>query len=137
MVNFDNSVLRLRQLLISAGYAVARHDSSPEIFGDEVELFEKDRVWVQLLKDRSQWFVDLGSDPDHLFNVATWMGVLGKLEIDGPTPTFESQAGFVESDLAKFEESLRDNPAAISLALTRWRERRSVERMKGDGTAEG
>jgi hypothetical protein len=137
MVNFDIALSRLRQFLISAGYALVSRASSPEVFGNEVELFEKDRVWIQLLKDRSRWFVDLGSDPDHLFSVAVWMGVLGKLEIDGPAPTFDSQAGFVESDLARFEESLRDNPGAISLALTRWRERRSVERMKGDGAAKG
>jgi hypothetical protein len=87
-------VERLLDELQRHGYAIADERHDPDHFGDALRLLERDRTRVLLLRDRGQWFVDVGS----AHGGGWFQPVIWKAFLEGSMPPLEAQS---------FEEQVR------------------------------
>lgn len=112
--------------LVAEGFVVQISNPDETAFGNQVALLIHDSTRLRLVRDRSQWFLEIAAPlTDEWFAPVTWMAFLDGELPDPRRPSAEDEAGFVATRWHDFEPSA----AAGALdALRALQERRAAQR---------
>src|ERR671931_2245692 len=86
--------------LVNQGFALTEQRDVPQSFGDQIFGFERGPCGVRLVRDRSQWFLEVGRPlRDEWFDADIWRSCL-----EGNDPPKDPTA--LSDQVAYFKESL-------------------------------
>ena len=112
--------------LAAEGFVAQISDPDDTAFGNRIALFIHDDVRVRLVRDRSQWFMEIAAPlTDEWFAPVIWMAFLDGGLPDPRRPSAEQEAAFVAGRWQEFD--VADAPGGVE-ALRAWQERRAAQR---------
>jgi hypothetical protein len=115
--------------LIRRGYSITDGRYDENSFGDALVVLERNGTLVRLVRDRGQWFVEVGPAPgDVWFSPVVWHAFLESSMPPLETTSFDAQAQLLLADLARIEMANRNLGEQELAALRGWRSRRAEER---------
>lgn len=112
--------------LVAAGFIAQVSNPDDAAFGNQVALLIHDDIRVRLVRDRSQWFLEIAAPlTDEWFAPVIWMAFLDEELPDPRRPSAEDEAAFVTTRWRDFD--VADATGALE-ALRVWQGRRATQR---------
>jgi hypothetical protein len=116
--------------LLRRGYVIREERYDPDSFGNALVDVERNNTLIRIVRDRSQWFVDVASTMgEQRFSPVIWHAFL-----TSSIPPFETDlldtalAQLLLGDLPRIETATRDFNEQTLADLLAWRSRRAEAR---------
>jgi len=112
--------------LAAEGFVAQISDPDDTAFGNRIALYIHNEVRVRLVRDRSQWFMEIAVPLTvEWFAPVIWMAFLDRSLPDPRRPSADQEAAFVTGRWRDLD--VADAPRAVE-ALWAWQERRAAQR---------
>lgn len=112
--------------LVAEGFVAQISNPDDTAFGNQIVLLIHDGIRLRLVRDRSQWFLEIAAPlTDEWFAPVIWMAFLDGELPDAQRPSAEDEAGFVATRWHDFDGS---GAGGVLGALMAWQERRAAQR---------
>ncbi|MGH3496015.1 MAG: hypothetical protein ACRDP1_00925 [Nocardioidaceae bacterium] len=112
--------------LVAEGFVAQISNPDDTAFGNQIALLIHDGTRLRLVRDRSQWFLEIAAPlTDEWFAPVIWMAFLDGELPDPRRPSAEDEAGFAATRWHDFDAS---EAAGILEGLRVWQERRAAQR---------
>lgn len=120
---------RLVDELLVQGFVLLGEEVDQERFGNGFLLLRRNATLLRVVKDRSQWFVEIaGPDGEEWFSPAVWRALL-KGELGSLEPMTPEEVGtFVRENLVVIEDRATGSSGGAPDELHEWRAKRASAR---------
>jgi hypothetical protein len=118
--------------LQNRGFVLLGDEVDPERFGNVLLLLRRDETRLRVVKDRSQWSVEIAAPgSEEWFSPAVWRalihGALGSLDVLTP----QQEIDFVRENLTSIEATSKEFSGRTLEGLRDWRAKRASARRGG------
>ena len=116
--------------LVHGGFTVLGDTVDDERFGNALLLLRRGATRVRVVKDRSQWFVEIaGPGSDAWFAPAVWLAMLDGELPPSPQPlSVEEQSSFLRVRMADIDQASGDESGQTLTGLKSWQAKRAAAR---------
>ena len=115
--------------LSAHGFALST-DNCSDAFGDRIVVFTRSSLSIRLVRDRSQWFIEVGcEDWEDWFDSDTWKRCLLRTPISDDPPPLPEQAKFIIAHLDQIDGTLDDPGGQLRRCLNETRASRARRRL--------